>query len=179
MKKKIAACLLLLSAWAHAASDIDELANQAWISVESANFRIVTDQPEKVGRAMLSDLENLRYLSNHVRGAEALPGPPLTILAMGKRNLRKLKLPEGMNGVFSISRTGYAALAGVGGYEAATDTGSVARSTLLHEYHHFLLHLSPDTMAYPRWYDEGGILVDTGRGRRQGRVRPPRRGNRP
>lgn len=156
MKNKIAAgMLLLLSAWTQAATDVDDLANQTWIKVESANFRIVTEQPEHIGRAMINDLENLRFLSNHVRGAESLPGPPLTILAMGKRNLRKLKLPETINGVFSISRTGYAALAGVGGYEAASDAGTAARSTLLHEYHHFLLHLSPETAAYPRWYDEG------------------------
>lgn len=155
MKATFAACMLFLSGWAHAASDIDELAGQRWIRADSAHFRVVTEQSDDVARRMLADLENLRFISSRVRGVEALPGPPLTVLALGKRNLHKLGLQEGINGVFTISRLGYAALAGVGGYAGSDDAGALARATLLHEYHHFLLHLAPETIAYPAWYDEG------------------------
>jgi hypothetical protein len=86
LKARFAACMLFLSGRAHAASDIDELAGQRWIRADSAHFRVVTEQSEDVARRMLTDLENLRHISSRVRGAEALPGPPLTVLAMGKRN---------------------------------------------------------------------------------------------
>lgn len=138
-----------------AAAGIDDLVSQSWLKVESANFRIVTEQPEPVARLMVSDMERLRYISSKVRGVEAMPGPPLTVVAMGRRNFSRLGLPESWGGVFQMSRMGYAALAGVEGYALDAESTNMARSTLLHEYHHFLMHLSTDAVAYPKWYDEG------------------------
>jgi hypothetical protein len=152
------ACALLLFtqlATANAASSIDGVVRQDWIKAESANFRVVTEQPEDVARMMVTDLENLRYISSRVRGAQVVPGPPLTIVAMGRNSFPKLGLPKSWGGVFNLSRMGYAALANVEGYTTASDSTSVARTILLHEYHHFLLRMSPETLAYPKWYNEG------------------------
>lgn len=152
------ACALLLFTHltaANAATGVDGVVRQNWIKVESANFRVVTEQPEELARTMVTDLENLRTISSRVRGAQVLPVPPLTIVAMGRNSFSKLGLPKSWGGVFNVSRMGYAALADVDGYAADSDSTSVARSILLHEYHHFLLRLAPETLAYPKWYNEG------------------------
>jgi hypothetical protein len=152
------ACALIVFthvAPASAAGGIDSVVRQDWIKVESANVRVVTEQSEDIARTMVTDLENLRYISSRVRGAQSLPGPPLTIVAIGRNSFPDLGLPKSWGGVFTLSRMGYAALANVEGYDKTGDSGSVAREILLHEYHHFLMHLSPDTIAYPGWYDEG------------------------
>lgn len=156
LKKRITACLLFAtSAWAWSAGGIDDVTRERWIRIDSANFRVVTDQPEAVARTMVTDLENLRYISNKVRGAESLAGPPLTIVAMGKSGFGKLGLPKEWAGVFTLSRNGYAALASIDHYSQNSDDDDFSRETVLHEYHHFLLHLAPQATYYPTWYDEG------------------------
>ena len=94
-----------------AAGSASDLVDKNWIEIDSPNFRVVTEQPEDVARQMIVDLENLRYISNKVRGAQSLDGPPLTIVAMGKDSFATLGLPKNMAGVFTLSRSGYAALA--------------------------------------------------------------------
>lgn len=141
-------------AQAHAGS-ISGLVDKTWIEIDSPNFRVVTEQPEDAARRMIVDLENLRYISNRVRGAQSLDGPPLTIVAMSKFSFRALRLPENWAGVFSLSRYGYAALAELDHYAESSDEKNFSRVTLLHEYHHFLMHYSPETTSYPKWYDEG------------------------
>jgi hypothetical protein len=137
------------------ATDFDDLAGQTWIEVDSSNFRIVTDQPEDVARLMAIDLENLRYISSRVRGAQALAGPPLTILALGEGSFKKLGFPAIWGGAFNLNREGYVAIAKIDNYAHSADRTDMSRSTVLHEYHHFLLHYSAQTTAYPMWYDEG------------------------
>jgi hypothetical protein len=137
------------------ASDASDLVDRNWIEIDSPNFRVVTEQPEDVARQMIVDLENLRYISNRVRGAQSLDGPPLTIVAMGRRSFATLGLHKNLAGIFSLSRYGYAALARIEDYATSADTSDLSRATILHEYHHFLMHYSPETTAYPRWYDEG------------------------
>lgn len=147
--------ILFLSMPLAQAADVSDLVNRNWIDIASPNFRVVTDQPEDVARHMIVDLENLRYISNRVRGAQSLDGPPLTIVAMGRSSFATLGLPKGMTGVFHLSRHGYAAIARIEGYVTSAAASDMSRATILHEYHHFLLHYSPETTAYPRWYDEG------------------------
>ncbi|MCS0628436.1 hypothetical protein NX786_03700 [Telluria mixta] len=137
------------------AADVSDLVDRNWIDIASPNFRVVTDQPEDVARHMIVDLENLRYISNRVRGAQSLDGPPLTIVAMGRSSFATLELPRNMAGVFQLSRHGYAAIAKIEDYVTSAAASDMSRATILHEYHHFLLHYSPETTAYPRWYDEG------------------------
>jgi hypothetical protein len=137
------------------AANVSDLVDRNWIEIDSPNFRVVTDQPEEVAHHMIVDLENLRYISNRVRGAQSLDGPPLTIVAMGRSSFATLDLPRNMAGVFQLSRHGYAAIARIEDYVTSAAASDVSRATILHEYHHFLLHYSPETTAYPRWYDEG------------------------
>ena len=137
------------------ASDVSDLVDKNWIEIDSPHFRVVTEQSEDVARRMIVDLENLRYISNRVRGAQSLDGPPLTIVAMGRSSFATIGLPKHMAGVFSLSRYGYAALARIEDYATSADTSDFSRATILHEYHHFLMHYSPETTSYPRWYDEG------------------------
>ena len=147
--------ILFLSMPLAQAGDVSDLVDQHWIAIDSPHFRVVTDQREDVARQMIVDLENLRYISNRVRGAQSLDGPPLTIVAMGRSSFATLGLPQNMAGVFQMSRHGYAAIARIEDYVTSAAASDVSRATILHEYHHFLLHYSPETTAYPRWYDEG------------------------
>jgi hypothetical protein len=156
LKRCIVSCILLaVAAMAQGAGSVEDVTKEHWIRIDSANFRFVTDQPEAAGRAMVKDLEHLRYISNKVRGAESLAAAPLTIVAMSKSGFRQLGLPEGWGGVFTLSRQGYAALASIDGYTQRADNDDFDRQVVLHEYHHFLMHLAPETTFYPRWYDEG------------------------
>jgi hypothetical protein len=146
--------LFLLMPPAHA-SDVSDLVDQNWIEVDTPNFRVVTEQPERIARQMVVDLENLRYISNRVRGTQSVEGPPLTIVAMGRRSFATLGLPRNFAGVFSLTRYGYAAIARIEDYAMSAGTSDFSRAIILHEYHHFLMHYSPETISYPRWYDEG------------------------
>ena len=74
---------------------------------------------------------------------------------MGKFSFRTLGLPENWAGVFALTRNGYAALAMIDHYAKSSDRSDFSRATILHEYHHFLMHYSPETTSYPTWYDEG------------------------
>jgi hypothetical protein len=134
---------------------LDDLTKEKWIAVSSANFRIVTEQPERVARQMVIDLENLRYVSNRLRGAMSLDGPPLTIVAVGKENAEALQLPKELEGIFQLSRRGYAAIAKVSDSWFLSDRISNSRAVFLHEYHHFLLMYCTQATAYPFWYNEG------------------------
>lgn len=148
--------LFMLVPLAHAnAGSVSDLVDRNWIEIDSPHFRVVTEQPEDVARQMVVDLENLRYISNKVRGAQSLDGPPLTIVAMGKDSFATLGLPRNWGGVFTISRAGYAALAKIDHYARTSDESDFSRAVILHEYHHFLLHYSPESTSYPTWYDEG------------------------
>lgn len=147
--------LFLLSMPLAHATDASDLVDKHWIEIDSPNFRVVTEQPEAVARRMIVDLENLRFISNRVRGAQSMDGPPLTIVAMGRNSFAALGLPRDMAGVFQLSRHGYAAIARIEDYVTSAAASDMSRATILHEYHHFLLHYSPETTAYPRWYDEG------------------------
>jgi hypothetical protein len=134
---------------------LDELSKEQWIEVSSTNFRVVTEQPEKVARQMVIDLENLRYISNRLRGATSLEGPPLTIVAVGEDSAEALQLPKDKLGLFLLSRMGYAAVAKVADSWWLSDRIANSRDVFLHEYHHFLLAYSPESTAYPLWYNEG------------------------
>lgn len=134
---------------------LDEVTKEDWIEVSSANFRVVTEQPEKVARQMVIDLENLRYISNRLRGTTSLPGPPLTIVAVGRDNADALQLRKDFEGIFQLSRNGYAAVAKVSDNWFLSDRIRNSRDVFLHEYHHFLLAYAEEATAYPFWYNEG------------------------
>lgn len=142
-------------ALSRATPTIDEVTKEHWIEVSSANFRVVTEQPEKVARQMLIDLENLRYISNRLRGATSLDGPPLTIVAVGRGNAETLEIPKEELGIFQLSRRGYAAIAKVTDDWWLSERIRQSRNVFLHEYHHFLLMYCPKSTAYPLWYNEG------------------------
>jgi hypothetical protein len=153
----LAAVLFALthSASSSATPSVDEVTKEEWIEVSSTNFRVVTEQPEKVARQMVIDLENLRYISNRLRGATSLEGPPLTIVAVGTDNAEALQIPKNFEGIFQLSRKGYAAIVKVSDAWWLSQRIKNSRDVFLHEYHHFLLWYSPESTAYPLWYNEG------------------------
>nr|WP_091661127.1 hypothetical protein [Massilia sp. PDC64] len=109
----------------------------------------------KSGRQMVVDLENLRYVSNRLRGVTSLEGPPLTILAVGRDSAEALQIPKDKEGIFQLSRRGYAAIAKVADSWWSREQITQSRDVFLHEYHHFLLMYCPEATAYPLWYNEG------------------------
>lgn len=140
-----------------AGADIEALLRAKWVQAESPHFRVVTDQKADTARQLVNDLERMRHFSLRARGMDALEGiAPLTVLAIGDPDLfEKAGMPENYGGVFSTSLNGYAAIAKIKGYIGNGDVQTFARAVLLHEYHHFLVRMTPLTQAYPMWYDEG------------------------
>ena len=138
-------------------ANIDALFRAKWVQAESNHFRVVTDQKADTARLLVNDLERMRHFSLRVLGVEALEGGgPLTVLAIGDAELfKKVGMPENFAGVFHISLNGFSAIGNVKGYIGDSDTQTFARTTLLHEYHHFLIRMTQLTMAYPMWCDEG------------------------
>jgi hypothetical protein len=139
-------------------ADIDALFSAQWTQAETRHFRVVTDQKAETARLLVNDLERMRHFSSRALGIDALEmeGAPLTVLAIGDSDLfTKVGLPENYSGLFSTSLHGFAAIANVKGYVGDGDTVTFARSTLLHEYHHFLVRMTQTTVAYPKWCDEG------------------------
>jgi hypothetical protein len=149
-----AACLHSAAA---GAANLNVLVDRTWIKVDSPNFSVITEQSEETARQVVNDLEALRYFKIEVLGLKPLPSEkPLSILAIGSQAaFGQLELPEGVVGRFSIGLFGYSALANIHNYRGESTTDSSARATLLHEYHHFLGHLTEQTVAYPKWIEEG------------------------
>lgn len=138
-------------------ADVDALFRANWVQAETKHFRVVTDQKVEIARLLVNDLEHMRHFSSRALGVDALEGiAPLTVLAIGDANLyKKLGLSENSAGVFFTSLRGFAAVAKVKGYIGDGDIQTFARSTMLHEYHHFLVRMTQLTVAYPMWCDEG------------------------
>ncbi|MEV4781458.1 hypothetical protein [Burkholderia sp. LMU1-1-1.1] len=138
-------------------ANIDALFRAKWVQAETKHFRVVTDQDPETARLMINDLEHMRHFSSRALGIDALDTVgPLTVLAIGNANLfDKLGLPESYGGVFSYDLEGFAAIANVKGYVGDSNIPTFARTVLLHEYHHFLIRMTEQTVAYPMWCDEG------------------------
>ncbi|SFU27897.1 MORN repeat-containing protein [Pseudoduganella namucuonensis] len=149
-------CAACLSSSAGAA-DLNALAKRGWIKVDTPNFSVITEQPEATARQVVNDLEALRYFRTEVGGMKALKvSKPLTIIAIGNEDaFAQLGLPKLWAGVFHMELDGYSALANISDYAGEDKTDSWARTTLLHEYFHFMVRLTEKTQAYPRWVDEG------------------------
>ncbi len=139
------------------AADIEKLADDDWIHLQSDNFDILTDLNEVKGRHLIRDLEAYRYFSIQMMGLKVLDNiKPLKIMAISSNaNFKKLGLPENYAGVFGLSLFGYAAIANVNGYTADSNAASFGRQVLFHEYNHFLVRFTDETRKFPTWYDEG------------------------
>ena len=150
------ACATFFVFTAATAADVEGLAKRTWIQVDSPNFRIISDQPEEVARQVVTDLEALRYFKIEVQGLRPLAAAkPLTIIALGHPAFAQLGFPKSWAGVFQLNLHGYVAVANIGDYLGQSQTNNWARTVVLHEYHHFLVRLTEETRAYPRWVDEG------------------------
>ena len=138
-------------------ADLDALYRTSWVQAESKHFRVVTDESADTASKMVADLERMRHFSLRALGVDALETvTPLTVLAMGDAKFFvKVGLSENYDGIFNSSLRGHAAMANVLGYIGGGDTPSGARATLLHEYHHFLVRMTQQTVAYPLWCTEG------------------------
>lgn len=156
LRPLIAACALLCAISA-AAADFGALAKRSWIKVETRNFVLVTDQPEATGRQVVADLEALRYFKTVFDDSKPLAlSKPLPILAIGGHEaFALLGLDKNWAGVFELNLDGYAALANIRDYNGDSSQNEFARAVVLHEYHHFLVRMTEQTLAYPRWLDEG------------------------
>ena len=138
-------------------ADIDALYRTSWVQAESKHFRVVTDESTETASRMVADLERMRHFSLRALGVDALETvKPLTVLAMGDAKFFvKVGLSENYGGLFTSSLRGHAAIANVRGYIGDSDIPTTARATLLHEYHHFLVRMTQQTVAYPLWCTEG------------------------
>ncbi|MFL6658530.1 MAG: hypothetical protein ACJ8GW_10690 [Massilia sp.] len=148
---------LLATAFPVFAVDVEFVADRRWIRVDSPHFSVVTEQSEETARHLIDDLESMRTFNIAVKGVRVLrDAKPLTVLAIGSNMaFRSLGLPPDWGGVFTLNRQGYIAIANINGYVGKPGAGSWARTALLHEYHHFLIRLTAETLEYPMWYDEG------------------------
>ena len=148
--------LTISHAYANTA-DIDRLADDSWLHIQSPNFDIVTDLNEEKGRYLIEDLEAYRHFSTKIMGLRIVDNiKPLKMLAISSGyNFRKLGFDENIAGVFGLGLSGYAAIANVSGYTANSNASTFGRQVLFHEYNHFLLRFTQETKIAPKWYDEG------------------------
>jgi hypothetical protein len=157
----LASTLLLLTTMmfspALLSADIEKLAKDDWLEIKSNNFHIVTDLDEEKARLLINDLEAYRYFSIEMMNLTLLPNlSPLKILAISSgQNFKKLDLPEHWAGIFSFSSFGYSAIANVYKYGANNNNTNIGRQVLFHEYNHFLMRFTQNTLKYPTWYSEG------------------------
>lgn len=138
-------------------AEIERLADDDWIHLQSPNFDIVTDLSEEKARHLIEDLEAYRFFTLQILKLNVVENiKPLRILAIGNNaNFRKLGLPDNWAGLFSISLMGYAAIANVNGYTTNSNESTFGRQVLFHEYNHFLVRFTNETKIFPKWYDEG------------------------
>lgn len=139
------------------ATDLNALVRHNWIRVDTPHFSIITEQPEATARQVVNDLEALRYFKTEISGMKALPvSKPLPMLAIGSDDgFAQLGLSKTWAGVFHIGLDGYSALVNIAHYVGQDKTDNWARMILLHEYFHFLVRMTVETLAYPTWVDEG------------------------
>jgi hypothetical protein len=161
IKACVQLCLLLLtfttSTLFAADADIEKLSDDDWLLVKSKNFEIVTDLKEEKAHKLVGDLEAYRYFSIDIIGLNVFTNTkPLRILAIGSSsNFRKIGFPEMWAGVFNLSPLGYSAIANVSEYSVNAKVASFGRQVLFHEYNHFLMRLTQNSINYPMWYSEG------------------------
>lgn len=137
--------------------ELDKITKSKWIEVRSPHFIVITDASEKIGKAMVQDLENFRtFLSYMLKQSFIDNGPPLKILALKKEaNFKALDLPEHWSGVFLRQWRQDIAIANIAEYTLRKNDADWGRHTLLHEYVHYVTSNLLTSPYYPRWYSEG------------------------
>jgi len=130
-----------------------------WKQLESPHFRIYTDQDALIGREMLQQLEQLRWLGLRLLGANDRT-PRLqtrfdTFVFRGRQTLKRVKpeIGETVAGMYVFCREGATAYALEDGH-AGRHALSWGQQILQHEYAHHLMFQYANT-AYPPWYVEG------------------------
>ncbi|WP_227718068.1 hypothetical protein [Microbulbifer sp. Q7] len=133
----------------------DNLAQDTWYEIDSANFHIVTNGEPNSVRRLAEDLERYRAVALSLLGAKD-DGAKLTIYAAADREsyagLVGEDLSELTNGLFDTTAEGSYALVNLDGRTGERQLE--AREFLFHEYTHFLSY-NGTTTHYPYWYSEG------------------------
>ena len=157
MRTLILVVLSFVCSIATAEVKLDKITKSKWIEVRSPNFIIITDAKEKIGKALVQDLESFRtFLSYMLKQSFIDNAPPLKILALKKEaNFRALDLPEKWGGVFIKQRRQDIAIANITGYITRKNDVDYGRHTLLHEYVHYATRNLVTSLYYPLWYSEG------------------------
>lgn len=139
------------------AGNLERLTEGKWIHATSKNFDVVTDLDEEHAHRMVQDLETYRYFVITILKLRVLNDiKPLKILALSNdKKLQALGFPKLWAGVFTNTLEGGFSVINAAQETTSNQVGSYAKSVLLHEYNHFLLRTTEETLAYPTWYDEG------------------------
>src|SRR5689334_11024218 len=85
--------------------EIEKLADDDWLHLQSENFDVLTDLNEEKGRHLIENLEAYRHFCIQMMGIKVLDNiKPLKLLAISSSsNFRKLGLPENWAGVFGLT----------------------------------------------------------------------------
>lgn len=140
-----------------ACSAQQNLAEETWYQIDSANFRIVTNGDPAAVKTLAADLERYRAVALKLLGnASSAQDDKLTIYAAADRQtyagLVGGELAEVTNGLYDTTAEGSYALVNLDGRSG--DRQLAAREFLFHEYTHFLSY-NGNTTHYPYWYSEG------------------------
>lgn len=149
--------LLMISPIVSAEIDMEALAEVKWTQLTSKNFIVITDANEKVGKALIRDLENFRFFIAYALGSPLFKGnKPLKILAVhNSSTFKDLGFPELWAGFFLKRMSDDYAIANISGYSLNENTSRLGDHVLLHEYVHFVTRNELEMISYPLWYSEG------------------------
>jgi tetratricopeptide (TPR) repeat protein len=142
------ALILLLLLAACASTPLEQ---RAWLEVRSPNFTLYSDLPQAQAVALVGDLELFRAVARTGMSARRLePRLPTRIFAFAHSGELRPFSPTDWGGAFFQSGLRQNAMA----FDAGGSSRVDARSSLFHEYTHFLLH-NQTAGAVPLWYHEG------------------------
>lgn len=157
MRLKFLLLLAFLCESSQAEVNIERIAKDRWLEVRSENFIIITDADEKVGRALVRDLENFRYFIHFMQKEAVIDNPPpLKVFAIKSgRTFRALDLPAQWAGVFLKQTHEDIAIANISDFKLNQNKAGYGNQVLLHEYLHYASRTFYEASHYPLWYSEG------------------------
>ncbi|MEZ5306419.1 MAG: hypothetical protein R2684_04660 [Pyrinomonadaceae bacterium] len=129
-----------------------------WITVDTTNFRLVSNANESAARQQGFKLEQFRLVfSSLFPGAELRSTNEVNVIVFKDRRSYSPFLPRKSSGQSDTNVAGYF----IGGEDAAYITFSVPENendspgTAYHEYVHYLLDNNFDDTQIPKWFGEG------------------------
>jgi tetratricopeptide (TPR) repeat protein len=157
-QKLVFSALLLLSALTLASPSVAAAETDVWISLESKNFRLIGNAPEKDLRLTAMRLEQFRQVFAALFGDLNFASPiPTTVLVFKDKASFQPFQPLYEDGTARDFVSGYFVPGSDVNYIALStgDINNPSFPTIFHEYTHFLIDNNLGRTNIPPWFNEG------------------------